>query len=65
MRVSSCWHFPHPPQLPQPWQAWASGSGPVGVSAFRLQQGKGQADIQVDGHKIVSGSHRRFLLNFL
>ena len=38
-----------PPQLPQLWQAWASGSGPVGrVCRFRLQEGKGQADIQVD-----------------
>ena len=35
------------------------------VCRFRLQEGKGQVDIQVDGHKIVSGSHRRFLLNFL
>ena len=35
------------------------------VCRFRLQEGKGQVDIQVDGHKIVSGNHRRFLLNFL
>ena len=34
------------------------------VRRFRLQQGKGQVDIQVDGHKIVSDNHRRLLLNF-
>ena len=47
--------------LPTPAAVAAALAG----MGLRLQQGKGQADIQVDGRKIVSGSHRRFLLNFL
>ena len=46
LAFSSCWHFPTRRSCRSP--GWASAPGGGRVCRFRLQEGKGQADIQVD-----------------
>ena len=57
--------LPTPAAVAAALAGWASAPGRWARLPIPAARGaRGQVDIQVDGRKMVSGSHRRFLLTF-